>query len=223
MQTAELEPMVEQVTTEIRRQFFMVERADILQELWVWVLEHPKELEEWAEEGKHGERKLHTSLKRYGRAFAIAEKAHNAGYEVTDNYWYSSGELRKILPDVLDRSTWSEPGVRANTGKLSRTSPPAEGNNRLAMLCDIRDALEESSEADRTILWTHYGLQLDIDEHALSLGITTEACRTRVTRAIARLQRRLGGPRPDAQFVGRRKALSNAQAQSITKKEMGEE
>lgn len=219
----DISPLVEQVATEIRRQFFMVERGDILQELWVWVLEHPEKLEEFSAEGKLGERKLHTSLKRAGRAYAVAEKAQTAGYSVDDNYWYSTATLREILPQVLDRDVWTEPGVPQDTGKISRTSPASEGNNRLAMLCDVRDALEGVSQADKLLLWTHYGLQLDLDEHALSLGITTEALRTRVTRAISRLQRRLGGPRPDAQYVGRRKALSNVQAQSITKKEMGEE
>lgn len=213
----DVDSIVQQVATETKRQFHMVEREDIVQELWLWVAERPHKIEEWDAQGKNGPRRLAVALRRRARAYATAEKAVITGYDVADLYWYSTAQLREMLPMALDRDTWSEPGVSTETGKLSRTSAPNEGNNRLAMLCDVRAALETRSEADKELLWTHFGLGLDEDEHALSLGITVEALRTRLHRAVVRLQKALGGPKPEGLYVGTRRAVSNAQAVAMTR------
>lgn len=219
----EYRDMVQQIATQVKRQFHMVERDDIVQELWLWLAEHTERVEEYASRGKHGERQLATALRRAGRAFAIKEKAAIVGYDLDDLYWYSTAQLRELLPLVMDRSLWVETGVPAETGRVSSTSDPAHGNNRLAILCDIRASLETCSERDKLLLWTHFGLGMEEDEHALTLGITTETLRKRVTRALQRLQRALGGPRPDQVYVGTRRALSNAQAQAITRNQEAEE
>jgi DNA-directed RNA polymerase specialized sigma24 family protein len=219
----EWEGMVQQIATETKRQFPMVEREDIVQELWLWIAGHQEKVEKWAGEGKNGERRLATSLRRRGRSYAVHEKAAITGYDVGDNYWYSTGQLREILPMALDREVWADPGVAPETGKLSRTTAPSEGNNRLAMLCDVRSGLEAGSAVDKELLWTHFGLGLDKDEHALVLGVTVETLEKRLQRAVQRLQKRLGGPKPDGLYVGSRRAISNAQAQALTRSQEAEE
>ena len=156
-------------------------------------------------------------------AFALHEKAARTGYDFEDVYFYSTGLLRELIPQALDRTLWVEPGVANETGKLSRTAKPEEGGNRVAMLCDVRSGLESGSEADKELLWTTFGLCMPEDEHAMVLGITVEALRTRIHRAVQRLQRRLGGPKPDGPYVGTRRAISNAQAQAITRNQESEE
>lgn len=215
--------MVAQIATETRRQFPMVEREDIVQELYLWALSHEEKVNSWLDDGKRGERLLGKSLRRRARAYALNEKAAKTGYEIDDVYFYSTGLLRELVPEALDRETWSEPGTASETGKLSHTSRPAEGGNRVAMLCDVRASLEAGSEADKLLLWTHFGLRLDEDEHALVLGITVEALRTRLHRAVQRLQRRLGGPKPDGLYTGGRRAISNAQAIAQTRNQEAEE
>lgn len=219
----EFSGMVAQIATEMKRQFPVVDRDDVAQELWLWMYAHPDKVEEWAENGKRGERSLATALRRFGRAWAIAERAHLMGYDVEDNYYYSTAQLRELLPVVMDRELWTEPGHADDTGKLSRTSRPNEGGNRLAMICDVRSGLETGSKSDKDLLWTHFGLALEEDEHALLLGITVETLRVRVTRAVQRLQRRLGGAKPESVVVGARRVLSNAQAQAITRNQESEE
>jgi len=215
--------MVAQIATETRRQFPMVDRDDIVQELWVWALSHKDKIDGWLDDGKRGERSLAKALRRRARAYATVEKAARVGYDATDNYYYSTGLLRELIPQALDRESWVEPGVHTDTGKLSRTTPPSEGGNRVAMLADVRASMETGSSTDKELLWTHFGLSLDEDEHALTLGITVEALRTRLHRAVVRLQRRLGGPKPDGLYVGTRRAISNAQAIAQTRNQEAEE
>lgn len=219
----EFDGMVQQIATELKRQYRAVERDDLVQELWVWMCSHEDKVGEWAEDGKRGERRLATSLRRAGRGFAIREQAAKVGYDVEDVYFYSTGQLREILPLALDREMWAEPGVAPETGKLSRTAAPNEGNNRLAMLCDVRSGLESGSAGDKELLWTHFGLGMPETEHAMVLGVTEDALRMRVSRALQRLQKRLGGSRPEGLYVGSRRTISNAQAQAITRNQEDKE
>jgi DNA-directed RNA polymerase specialized sigma24 family protein len=215
--------MVAQIATETKRQYPMLDRDDISQELWLWMVEHGDKVDEWAGQGKAGEGKLAKALRRRARAYATVEKAAVVGYEVSDLYWYSTGQLRELLPAALDRDTWADPGVPPETGPLARTGKPDEGGNRIAMLCDVRSALEAGSPGDKLLLWTVFGLGMPEDEHAMTLGITVEALRTRTHRAVVRLQKRLGGPRIDGPYHGTRRAISNAQAQAITRNQESEE
>jgi DNA-directed RNA polymerase specialized sigma24 family protein len=215
--------LVQQIATEVKRSFPMVERDDIVQELWLWMASNPDKLERWADDGKRGEKFLATALRRRGRAFGVVEKAGIVGYDLDDLYWYSTGQLRELIPLAFDRGMWAESGVAPEEAGGSRQSRPSEGNNKLAILCDVRSSLEAGSEADKLLLWTHFGLGMDEDEHAMTLGITLENLRTRVHRAVVRVQKRLGGPRPEGPYQGTRRAMSNAQAQAITRNQESEE
>jgi hypothetical protein len=204
----EIQDTIQRVASSLKKQFHQVEREDIVQELWVKYLSTNTD---------HMNRKmLWSTLRRAGTAFCTLEKAAITGYDPDDLYFYSTGQLRELLPVVMDRESWTQTGVVADLGKITSTGDPALGNNRLAMICDVRSALEACSETDKRLLWTAFGLRVDDTEYAMSLGITEDALRMRVVRALRRLQQRLGGPRPDIGSYGRRRALSNAQAQAIT-------
>lgn len=215
--------MIQQIATETKRNFPMVERDDIVQELWLWLASNPEKVEKWGDDGKRGERFLATALRRRGRAYGTVEKAGIVGYELDDLYWYSTGQLRELIPLAFDKGTWAETGMSLEESGGNRQSRPSEGNNRLAMLCDVRSSLEAGSEPDKLLLWTHFGLGMEEDEHAMTLGVTVETLRVRLHRAVVRVQKRLGGPRIDGPYVGTRRAMSNAQAQAITRNQESEE
>lgn len=218
-----IDDIIQQVATQTRRQFPMVERDDIVQELWLWTLEHQRKTDDWLAGGQDGVRQLAKSLARAGRAYAIKEKAAVVGYDVEDLYFYSTGQLRELLPIVLDRALWTEAGTPSDLGIITGTTDPALGNNRLAMLCDVRASLEAGRPADKELLWTAFGLALPDEEHAEQLGITVEALRTRVMRAVQRLQKALGGPKPDGLYQGTRRAMTNAQSLALTRNQEAEE
>jgi DNA-directed RNA polymerase specialized sigma24 family protein len=205
----DIDDTIQRVTSSLKKQFHMVEREDIYQELWVKYL---------STDCTHMNHKmLWSTLRRAGVAFCTREKAEITGYDVDDLYYYSTGQLRELLPLVMDRESWTQAGVVADMGKITGTSDPAHGNSRLAMICDVRSALEACSDQDKELLWTAFGLAVSEPEHALSMGITEDAVRMRIVRALKRLQQRLGGPRPQMEYHGTRRALSNAQAQAVTR------
>lgn len=205
----DVDETIQRVASSLKKQYQMVERDDIVQELWVKYLS--------TDTSHMNSKMVWSTLRRAGAAFCTKEKAAITGYDVDDLYYYSTGQIRELLPLVMDRTSWVQQGVVADLGKISSTGDPALGNNRLAMICDVRSALEAGSDEDKHLLWTTFGLCLPEDEHALSMGITEDALRMRVVRALQRLQRRLGGPRPQENPTGHRRALSNAQAQALTR------
>lgn len=216
----ELRVMIEKVASSVKKQFPQVDREDIRQEIWIWALEKDDKVSDYLDGGKAGRRMLWSALRRAGVSYAAVEKARVLGYDPADQFHYSVGQLRELLPLALDRDSW----VMASNGSQERTaltSDPAHGNNRLAMICDVRSALEACSEEDKHLLWTAFGLSMDDVDHANVEGITTDALRSRVNRALRRLQKHLGGPKP-APYTGRR-AISNAQAYVITKNQEGVE
>jgi DNA-directed RNA polymerase specialized sigma24 family protein len=206
---SDIDDTIQRVTSSLKKQFHQVEREDIYQELWLKYLSTNTD--------HMNSKMLWTSLRRAGVAFCTREKAAITGYDVEDLYYYSTGQLRDLLPVVLDRESWGGTGVVQDLGKITGGGDPAHGNNRLAMICDVRSALEACSDEDKRLLWTVFGLRVDDDEYATSLGITADALRMRVVRALKRLQRHIGGPRPDGLYEGTRRALSNAQAQAVTR------
>lgn len=209
MTERDVDETIQRVASSLKKQYQMVEREDIVQELWVKYLS--------TDVTHMNDRMLWSSLRRAGAAYCTKEKAQITGYDVEDLFYYSTGQIRELLPIVMDRESWVQTGVVSDLGKITGTGDPALGNNRLAMICDVRSALEAGSESDKSLLWTAFGLSLDEEEHGLSLGISADALRMRVVRALQRLQRRLGGPRPVENPAGHRRALSNAQAQAITR------
>lgn len=215
MTETEIDEMIQRITSSVRKQFPMVDRDDIYQECWVKYLT--------LDTTHMNERMLWSSIRRAAAAWCTKEKAQIVGYDVEDLYYYSTAQIRELLPVVLEREAWVQTGVINDLGKISSGTDPAHGNNRLAMIVDVKASLEAGSETDKVLLWTAFGLRLPDQEHAESLGITEDALRMRVTRALQRLQNRLGGPRPQDPPHGARKALSNAAAQAITRSQEAEE
>lgn len=208
----DVEDTIARVASSLRKQYPMVERDDIVQELWVYYL---------SKDFSHANSKmLWTSLRRAGARWCSKEKAAVVGYEEQDLYHYSIGQIQELLPLAFNRNAWTLRGKEQVEGKAG--GDPAHGNSHLAMICDVRSGLETGSAEDKALLWTAYGLGLDSTEHALSLGLTDAALRMRLNRAMQRLQRRLGGPKPsERDYVGTRRVLSNAASQAITRNQEG--
>lgn len=201
--------MIERVATSVKKQFHEVDREDLVQELWLkWCSTDTSHM---------NEKMMWSTLRRAGVAWSTKERAHIVGYEPEDLFYYSTGQIQELLPVVMDRESWTTTTVVGERAETKPNSDPAHGNNRLAMICDVRSALEACSEADKRLLWTAFGLGVSNEEHALSFGITEDAMRMRIVRALRRLQKHLGGPDPAPRFQGGRRALSNSQAQAITR------
>jgi hypothetical protein len=210
----------------VRRGYQEVDRADLDQIGWVWVYERPNKVAEYLNlDLKEGDKLIAFSLRNAMVKFARKERAHIRGYEVEDEYYYSTDQLVQLLPVVLAGMPWPEPEY-----KIRSNADPAEGGNRAAIEADISQAYGWLHEDQRRILDRAYGESASgVDATtAGELGLTIEAWQMQKLRAIRALQAKLGGPRPwadlpDQQRVGTRKVVTNAAAQSMTRRQLNED
>lgn len=207
-----------------RRRWGHMEYADLRSELYVWLYENPTKVRDLlaAEDTERADRDLTSSLLNAGERVARRERAELHGYRPEDEFFYSTAMLRGLLPDVYVPDAWVT-SQQSDSERVSGAAPAREGNGRVAMLADISRALGQLREHDRLVLLDRYGPDAPEDEArcAERLEITQEALRAKVNRATGRLRRILGGRRPDGggserQYVGSRRALSNAAALAIT-------
>jgi DNA-directed RNA polymerase specialized sigma24 family protein len=195
-----------------------VEPGDLMGEAWVWAYERPSRLQSIldivVEEDRA--RKLRSALCNHLDRKARREKAQVLGYEPSDECFYSTGILRGLLPDVYDREGWVS--FSAPDNPVRTRGNPGEGNNWLATLADVAQALSSLSKEDQRILHLRYGVGDKPPAIALALGLTEAGAISKVNRALGRLRRELGGRRPDAdpaEVIGSRAVMSNAMAQTI--------
>jgi len=181
---------------------------DLSQEVWIWVAEHTDEVLEWTPERQEGLPDTTGSTPRlYRRGFRVAtayakrERAALRGYEPRDEFWYSVGMLRKVLP------LWFEERL-TDTIVLPDRDIILDLNAGFALLSAEQSAVlrvmyEGDPEEQRTY-----------DDIAGHWRITPQSAEKKVQRALQALQAALGGP--NVYDNQRRKAISNAQARAIT-------
>jgi DNA-directed RNA polymerase specialized sigma24 family protein len=225
------QPIAARVARTVGQQFTgYVESADLLQDLVLWTLEHESQVTgylvpcEDQECGKdcaalrEGQRKCHTAFRRVARGIANEVKAERLGYRVEDLHFYSKALLEELLPVALADAEewWLDIGGSQPEGPRP-PSDPAEGNNRLAMLCDVKAAFLAGSDSDRTLLSEHYLEGIEIATLASVYAVVELTIRRRLDRALGRMVERLGGTRPDFGAKPRREVLSNEAAQRLTR------
>lgn len=193
-----------------------VPAEDYEQEMWLYALRRPERLKAPFDEGKLGlvrtrlyqaANELTRDDDRYRRALRAAE----AGYSTEDLQFYSTGLIANLLP-VLIEAEWdigeavrrAACGVDA-AGVFIRNDDPFSGaENYQVMLIDLKNAFERLPGGMQRLLVTYYGLNQEDTEDgrwereslASSMGLTINALRLRVSRALKRLRDELGGEDP---------------------------
>lgn len=195
MDTQKYEGLVGSIAYEFSRKFHMVESADIRQELWVWFLEHPNKVKVWeAIDDKQSIKLIARSLRNQAKDYCQKQKAHAVGYRVEDNYYYDRQIIEVLLPAVLRRDM-SAPAF--NDISFSSTKKVAsEGGNWFAMMADIERAIDRLTHEQKSIVYLRFGDGCDNKTFAKELGISEDAARMRVNRALNNLINILGGTRP---------------------------
>jgi len=174
----------------------LVTSDDVFQHLSLWAVEHWHKIEEW-----EGQQSLVFKLKRTfnneSQKFAAKERAYKTKSIPSDAFYYTHEILQELLKDVWHYEQWVSSAAPSDAEFVSKTSKPNEGNNREAMLSDVSDALERLNEQDRELLRRRFdGGGTDVDVLAIEYQISDEALRKRVSRALTKLQDRLGGEQP---------------------------
>lgn len=222
-------PIVEGIASDTARAYakWGLDREDAVQECWVWVADHPKQIARWLEEEPEAwTRMLAKSLRRELRRYAENEKAGQLGYHYDDLVWYSKRQLGPLLEAMLNESAWIHPEVSGDENPRRGTSDPATGGNWIATLADVSQAFDRLDLEDRNILKMFHEPPVWLNKDAAKyLGLTEQLMSYRHDRALGRLLKELGGPRPRAQHdetcehpfrgMGRRGVMSNSAARAM--------
>lgn len=212
---------VKAVATSVGRQHhYLLPVEDLIQEGWEWVLLNTRKLEGWWEDDDSPNhtavrRLLKSSLRVHLHNIVMKERYRRTGCKPGDFYFYTSQVVEELLPEVLDGY---QPSQMAEMDVyVSKSRKPNEGFEREAMRADIRSAFIQLSPDDKRLLWDRYGAGgLDVSVIATTYDTTNRQIRYRLSRAINRIIRSLGGEQPKR---NRRKTVSNAAAVSQTREQ----
>lgn len=181
---------------------------DIMGEMFLWVASNSTKVTEWMTEGHKGMGKLNTALFRCGHRYVNKERAQSTGAQMSDFYWYTIPVVEELLEEVWRYVDWlPSPTIERERGQSS----PSEGNNRIAMMVDVANALTQLPRDEQELLRDRYADGGSyVDAIAAKLDMTPDGVRKRIDRVLGRLVDRLGGEPPF--WGGGRKAKSNVAA-----------
>ena len=174
----------------------LVSAEDLIGEANLWMVKHLDKVKHWRDQGKHGQNKLRNACRQRCLTIIAQERKRKSGLQPGDIFYYTAAMIRELLPDIWDEDDWSNTGT--GTGEEIRSpSRPAEGNNRLAMIADIRSAFYTLSEKDQHFLEDFYrdgGVPSEV--MATQLEVSERTVRRRDDRIMEKLVERLGGEPP---------------------------
>ena len=212
----EVTEIAAQVARQIHSRYAVYfDAADLRQELMIWAMKRDDKILEWlspdqdARDRKAGIRQLAKSMQREADRYCRTAKAKASGYELRDEYYYTTGIIEELianLDEVLEPST--SPQVRVSGGG----SDPATGNNFMVSVIDVRSALGKLAPVDRLILEMRYQESQTLEQIAETLAVSPTTVHRRISKALNSMVKDLGGDNP---FIGTRRVVSNSQARSM--------
>jgi hypothetical protein len=157
-----LDELVPSVVYTIHRKYRQwVEKGDLLQEGWAFVLSRADQFNELLSDEsdiqrKWNEKKIAWQIRRTLERYARKEKAAKSGYQINDETYYDTVTIAQLLPFVIKSfvldTALEQSQVLVNDGTPKKPSAPAEGGNLLAMLVDIKKGYEKLDKEEQDIL-----------------------------------------------------------------------
>jgi hypothetical protein len=174
----------------------LVEYNDLVSEAHLWIVENYEKVEQWRDEGRHGQNKLRNACRQRCLTVIARERRKRSNLQPGDVFYYTPQMIREILPNIWDEDDWVT-GQQVGGGEIRTPSRPAEGNNRLAMIVDVRTAFFNLNNNDQNLLSDMYkdgGLPLDVV--ATQWEVTERTIKRREERVLDKMVERLGGEPP---------------------------
>ncbi len=173
----------------------LVDKDDLIGVANMWMVQNVDKVVLWHGQGRHGQNKLRTACRQRCLTVIATERRKRSGLEPGDVFYYSAQMIREIIPDIFDEDDWSTGST--NNSELRGPSRPSEGNNRLAMIADVRSAYFSLPKRDQQFLADMYkdgGLPVDV--MSVQWDVTERTVRRRDDRIMEKLVERLGGEPP---------------------------
>lgn len=198
--------LVPAVANSIARKFKgWVEKADLKQELYLWALNRQTQYldqlnEENKEKREYSVSRIAFQMRRIAEKYARREKARKAGYHPSDEIFYDTATIARLMPHILtsviEGTVLEQAQELINDGQPRKQSTPAEGGNLLAILIDVKKSYLKLEEDDKVLLRMRYYDNNTLQEIAQFLECAVSTADRRCTSALRRLQDLLGGDTP---------------------------
>jgi len=175
----------------------LIEMDDLVGEAYLWLASHPKKVSEWRELGRKGENMIRLSCKRSALKAVAKERKRVSGAEYSDMCFYSVQMVRELMPTIFNAEDWVN-GSGAMSNEPKSQAAPAEGNNRLAMIVDVRGAYHDQAKHVQEFLQRMYDNPVPNVEDLIAVeeGVSTKTIQRRDERYLGFIVAYLGGDNP---------------------------
>ena len=174
---------------------------DVVQDLLVWLMEHPAKLEEWTaayetkEEQRHAHMRMLKSLYRKADRICRDKKAQAVGYEAEDEQFYPTDLLEELIGFALDGLSETR---KPTADKVSGGGDPSTRGNFITSLIDTRKALEQLDPDQYILIKMKYQENLTLGQIADIVHLSDSTISRRIKQSLKQMSKFLGGHNPNA-------------------------
>jgi hypothetical protein len=148
------------------------------------------------ENQKDCDRLVAKSLLNHGLEYCRTEKARILGYKPEDEFFYTTGFIKLLLPAVLSDDWKRIQQVLDPSGGRNAKSVASESADWIAYAADIRAAFARLSERDQNLIFLYYAEDVDastLKEQAAPEAASVKAAQMLANRAVKKMVKLLGG------------------------------
>ena len=165
-----------------------VEEEDLASHLTLWLFQNQHHLERWRESDL-GKGRLYVSLKREAAKYCAKETAAKVGQPTDAGRFYNVERVRRVLPFIFEDTHLGAVPVNPHTGQA--IGEVATGQVAV-ILMDVRSAYYDLPAKTRELLALRYRDGLSHEEIAELRGLSIEATKTAIHRALKKISDALG-------------------------------
>ena len=176
--------LAKSVARKVGSKWSLAEVDDLASELALWLVEHESVLERYRAD-EFGEGKLFVSLRRRATKWCAREQMIRSGGPLEDFEPYTVAQVERALPFIFEDIP--------QTVHVEGT--PFNGGHGLALviLTDLRGAFQDMPEQVRETIALRFRDGMSFTDMGRLTGISGEAAKKRVQRAVRRMRDHLSG------------------------------
>lgn len=202
----QLNDLVPSVVTIVHRRYRKyVDRADLTQEAYAWVMARVTYFNGLLEDDNDAvrlinQKRIAFQMRRAIERYARKEKAARSGYQTNDESFYDTVTIAQLLPyviaSVVNDTAIEQAQNLINDGTPRKPAAPAEGGNLLATLIDIKRSYESLDEDDKNILRLRYHENYTLQQLSEATECAVSTADRRCTNALRKILNFMGGESP---------------------------
>lgn len=171
------------------------EVGDTEQTLWLWVFENKKTVDnilyDTARRTNEIVKPIYNLLVKVATTHLRREDNAVYGYAEEDVFYYSTELIKSILEVCFQHEDWQSFASALDAMPKSKVDPATAGNT-IASYIDVKGAAERLPDNQYNALVWRYKYSYTLENVGEELGITKEAARKLIDRAVGVIQKDLG-------------------------------